>query len=167
MSETKKPSPWIWLSLGLIIGLFVAFILFLDQNIVNSARQQAPAGNSQSNQVKPIFDFYKVLPERTMDIPDAGESQPNIPNTPDKKNSVAGGGSFIMQAGSFQKMQDAERQRIELTLKGFEPKIATASVKGINYYRVELGPFNEHEYSSIQKSLIEHDIRYLRKNVKP
>ena len=164
MNETNKPSPWIWISLGLIIGLFVAFILFLDQNIVKNGRQETQARTETNTKAKPIFDFYKVLPERTMDIPESTDTQLNIPNIPSKTNPT--GGSFIMQAGSFQKMQDAERQKVELTLKGFEPVVNTASVKGVNYYRVELGPFNEHEYSKVQKSLIEHDINFLRKNIK-
>ena len=70
MNESTKSSPWVWISLGLIIGLFVAFILFLDQNIVKNSRQESKALESKGITTKPVFDFYTVLPERKIDIQD-------------------------------------------------------------------------------------------------
>jgi cell division protein FtsN len=163
VSEAKKTSVWIWISLGLIIGLFVVFIIFLDQNIVKNGRQDAPEASEKVISSKPVFDFYKVLPEREMKIPETSVANPNESAGRTLNNSLKG--NFIVQAGSFQKMQDAERHKIELTLKGFEPVIKTAEVKGATYYRIELGPFSESEYSKVQRSLIEHDIVYFAKRL--
>ncbi|MBC8212117.1 MAG: SPOR domain-containing protein [Gammaproteobacteria bacterium] len=163
MSETNKTSVWIWISLGLIIGLFVVFIIFLDQNIVNNGRQETPVASDKLISNKPVFDFYKVLPEREMKIPESSVANPNESGVRAQKNPVKG--NFIVQAGSFQKLQDAERHKVELTLKGFEPVIKTAEVKGATFYRIELGPFTENEYSKVQRSLIEHDIVYFAKRL--
>ena len=163
MSEANKTSVWIWISLGLIIILFVVFIIFLDQNIVENARQEAPATSEKKISSKPVFDFYKVLPEREMKIPETTVATPN--DSAGRKLNSSLKGNFIVQAGSFQKIQDAERHKVELTLKGFEPIIKTAEVKGATYYRIELGPFTENEYSKVQRSLIEHDIVYFAKRL--
>ena len=163
MSETNKTSVWVWVSLGLIIGLFVAFILFLDQNIVKNARQETTTDPDKAISTRPVFDFYKVLPERKMEIPENTVALPNAGSAEARKNPPKN--SFIVQAGSFLRMQDAERHKVELILLGFEPAIKTAAVSGTTYYRIELGPFNESEYSKVQRSLIEHDIVYFAKRL--
>ena len=89
MSEAKNSSPWVWISLVLIIGLFVAFILFLDQNIVKSGRQENQVVESTGVNTKPVFDFYTVLPNREIDIPDSVDSEPNVPNISNKKEKYS------------------------------------------------------------------------------
>ena len=76
MSEQKKSSPWVWISLFIIVGLFVTFILFLDQKIVKSSRQQAPTTAMQEPTSKPVIDFYTVLKERNFVVPE--KRQENI-----------------------------------------------------------------------------------------
>lgn len=164
MSEANKSSPWIWLSLVLIIGLFVAFILFLDQNIVKNGRQEKQANENTGINTKPVFDFYTVLPEREIDIPDSPVGQVDIPNV--STNNSQGEEKYLVQAGSFQKMQDADRRKAELALLGLEASIKSATVKGEVYYRVEMGPFSERQYSTIQKNLIANDMDFFAKNIK-
>ena len=163
MSEAKNSSPWVWISLVLIIGLFVAFILFLDQNIVKSGRQENQVVESTGVNTKPVFDFYTVLPNRTMDIPEPADSQPNVPNVSNKKKSSAD--RFVVQAGSFQKRQDADRRKAELAFLGLQSSIKQALVKGSTYYRVEMGPLSESQYSKIQKNLIANNIDFFAKNI--
>ncbi len=163
VGEAKKSSPWVWISLGLIIGLFVAFILFLDQNIIKNGRQQKQQVDKPSETTKPVFDFYTVLPERKIDIQDSQSSQPNVINVPNKKKRNAG--RYMVQAGSFQKMQDADRRKAELAMLGLEAAIKTATVKGSTYFRVEMGPLSEIQYSRIQKSLIANDMDFFAKNI--
>ncbi|MCK4706988.1 MAG: SPOR domain-containing protein [Gammaproteobacteria bacterium] len=163
MSEAKNSSPWVWISLVLIIGLFVAFILFLDQNIVKSGRQENQAVESTGVNTKPVFDFYTVLPNRTMDIPESSDNQPNVPNISNKKKSSAD--RFVVQVGSFQKMQDADRRKAELAFLGLQSSIKQALVKGSTYYRVEMGPLSESQYSKIQKNLIANNIDFFAKNI--
>ncbi|MBT3205807.1 MAG: hypothetical protein HOM14_00595 [Gammaproteobacteria bacterium] len=163
MSESTKSSPWVWISLGLIIGLFVAFILFLDQNIVKSGRQESKAIESSGINTKPVFDFYTVLPERKMDIQEVQNSEPDVPNVSNKEKASAN--RYIVQAGSFQKMQDADRRKAELAFLGLEAAIKKATVKGTDYFRVEMGPLSEKQYSKIQKNLIANNMDFFARNI--
>ena len=163
MSDTKKSSPWLWISLALIVASFAGFILFLDQEIVKSSRQQQSRPTEQTDFDKPRFDFYTVLPKRKLDIPEQEQTEPPVPNQSDTGLSLR----YLLQAGSFQKMQDADRRKAELAFLGLEAKINTAEVNGITYHRVELGPFADGgAYSQVERQLIEHDIQFIRKTVK-
>jgi len=163
VSESTKSSPWVWISLGLIIGLFVAFIIFLDQNIVKNSRQESKALEGTGINTKPVFDFYTVLPERKIDIQEIPDDKPDVPNVSNRKK--ASSGRYIIQAGSFQRMQDADRRKAELAFLGLESAIKKATVKGADYFRVEMGPLNETQYSKIQKSLIANDMDFFAKSI--
>ncbi len=161
MTTQKKKSIWIWLALGLIILSFVAFILFLDRNIVRTA-QHAPAQPAASgNTEKPVFDFYTVLPEREVEIPEVVEPESERPDESSTRKKIAADARYILQVGSFQTVSDADRQKAQLALLGLEAKITSARVNGATYYRVEMGPFDSIRYSSVQKSLIENDVDFL------
>lgn len=160
MSEVKKPSAWVWISLSLIIALFVSFILFLDNKIVKNHEQIAAPENDKSEQIKPVFDFYTVLPERKVDIP-----KKSVPTVNSSNGTVAKMNKkeyYILQAGSFQKLVDADRHKAELALLGLEASINTVNVDGKTFHRIELGPFDGGSiYSRVQKQLIENNISYL------
>ncbi len=166
MAEASKSSPWVWISLGLIIGLFVAFVLFLDQKIVKTTHQPVPANSAQEDSKKPIFDFYTVLPKREVDIPepDVTESKPNK-KSPQQQHSAKV--QYILQAGSFTSAEDAERQKAQLAFVGLQSVVSKANVNGVVYFRVELGPFvDDGSYSEIKNLLIENDIAYIPKTVR-
>ena len=162
----KKTSLWVWLLLAIIIASFVAFILFLDRNIVSNAQRQPAQDAPEKNTRQPVFDFYTVLPEREVDIPLLEDDAPakkkaTIRQPPPKK-----GDRYLMQVGSYQSLRDADRQKAQLALLGLQASISTAQVAGVTYYRVEMGPYDARQYSSVQKSLIENDVDFLPKKVR-
>lgn len=167
MSETSKSSSvWLWLSLSLVVALFVGFILFLDQSIVKTASLPETDSEEKTAKQEPVFDFYRVLPERKVVIPQ-DELLP--------QGDVSTGGTvepqpdmlFILQAGSFSRIKDADRRKAELALLGQETAITTADVDGKKYYRIEIGPLTERQNVSTQKLLITHDIDFLVKQAAP
>jgi cell division protein FtsN len=162
MAEADKSSPWVWISLGLIIALFVAFVLFLDQKIVKTTRHPVASEKQQTQDNKPIFDFYTVLPERAVDIPepDLSNSKPNGKAAGTGDNKV----QFILQAGSFLKQADAEKVKAELAFLGLQSVVSPADVNGVMHYRVELGPYvDDGSYSQVKNLLIENRIDYIPK----
>jgi cell division protein FtsN len=168
MAEAGKSSPWVWISLGLIIGLFVAFVLFLDQKIVKTKHLPVPVNTTQEDSKKPIFDFYTVLPKREVDIPeqDSTENKPNKKSQQSKQSQHAANVKYILQAGSFKEAKDAERQKAQLALVGLQSVVSKANVNGVIYYRVELGPYvDDGSYSEVKNLLIENDIAYIPKTV--
>ncbi len=167
MAESKKSSPWVWVSLGLMIGLFVAFIVFLDQTIVNDSRDKKEVPNVKADKKlkEPVIDFYSVLPNRKVDIPD-DTSQDHIDKPNKKTAKISKPEKFFLQAGSFNKRTDAERRKAELAFLGVEAAIHSAVVKGITYFRINIGPLSDSQSSRIQKQLIENDIAFLLKMAK-
>lgn len=163
MAEQKKSSPWVWISLFIIVGLFVTFILFLDQEIVKSSRQQAPTTATQEPTSKPVIDFYTVLKERNFVVPEKRQENIQPGTTASTPNSSKK--QYILQAGSFKSNRDADRRKAQLALLGLEAAIKKAEVQGVDYFRVELGPFQDDGfYSQVKNRLIMNNIKYISKS---
>lgn len=52
---------------------------------------------------------------------------------------------YLLQVGAFRSSDDADRQKANLAMQGFEAKITDRDVNGVKMYRVRLGPFNRIE----------------------
>ncbi len=167
-AKDSGPSPWLWLSLLLIVAAFVAFILFLDRGIVEQARldgERRAQPPEQTQRKQPVFDFYRVLPDRKVEIPEPEiiESRKPTPGATGSKPATR----YILQAGSFQSRKDAERQKASLALLGLEARIDSARVGGGTYFRVVLGPFaSDSDFARAERRLIQNDIRFIRKTAK-
>jgi len=153
----KKPLPgFVWLLAGLALGLFVALLVYLDKQPEVSADFGAAVqkeleklkhntsgtveANKQdekdSERQEPKFNFYTILPELEVLIPDS-ETQP--PETSNNEVSSAGK-KYVLQAGSFSTNQDADRRRAELAMQGIESHIQRVKINDKNYHRVYIGP---------------------------
>ena len=51
--------------------------------------------------------------------------------------------TYFVQAGAFQRAEDAEAQRAKLTMLGLEPRILEREQSGRTVYRVRMGPFEK------------------------
>ena len=81
MAQKKKStSPWVWLFLLLVLGSFVAFVLFLDKKIIKSGTGDSQQQESSGSENKPTIDFYSVLPQRKVEIPIDEEDRDAIEN---------------------------------------------------------------------------------------
>lgn len=178
----KKPLPgFVWLAGGLVIGLFVALLVYLDkqpENPVNFKeavqaeldRLKKNAGSadlalkntttksdpetidstssrpakldSQKNTAtnEPKFNFYTILPELEVFIPDI-ELKPSS-NTAEKQHSAKEDKSYILQAGSFKNLNDADRLKASLALLGMEATLQSVTVNAQQWHRVRTGPYN-------------------------
>ncbi len=170
MGKAKSgSSPWLWLMLLLIVGGFVAFILFLDRGIVEQARLQPPPAQTaapEAERGKPVFDFYRVLPDRKVEIPEV-EVIESVRPKPGQPAAGTDRKRYILQAGSFTARADAERRKANLALLGMQARIAVADVSGTTYYRVEIGPFaSDGDFSRAERRLIENDIGFIRKTAR-
>ncbi len=151
--KQKKPLPgFIWLLSGLSIGLFVAFLVYLDKQPatdisftdavkselekIKSNKESSSPGKAEKQQ--PKFNFYTILPELEVLIPD-DEIRP-----PDNKNGAvkAGNKQYILQAGSFRNKQDAEKLKATVALLGLEASINRVTIDNERWHRVRIGPMN-------------------------
>jgi len=146
---------WFWLLGGILIGLGIAVVLMfkgylpeLKQHMLSDDAK--PAGTSEPALVeeksseadkpkKPRYDFFTVLPEMEVVVPDQELSRKAKP-APD---AIAGStrDSYILQVGSFQNSADAEQMKAKLALLGSVANIQTVTVNAKTWHRVRIGPF--------------------------
>ncbi len=149
-STAKSPSiisAWIWLTLGILIGLGIA--MFTGSNVGNVEQVATP---SQSNvtkepETKRKFDFYTLLPELEIVIPQEETQPPKqkpsaSPATTSKQQTDYKGG-YLLQAGSFQQFNEADSLKARLALIGVEANIQSVEVNKTKWHRVQIGPSND------------------------
>ncbi|MFT5709357.1 MAG: cell division protein FtsN [Halioglobus sp.] len=135
---------------GLLSGVFLSFLLYLgslppagDGVMLPMPQAQAPA---KSEPPKPRFDFYTLLPERSVERTAA----PADTATPQSAKPAE---FYLLQAGSFKQREDAGRRRAELLLLGLEPNIEETNGDNGRWYRVYLGPFQSRAKLNKARSL--------------
>ena len=159
----KKTSPWVWAFLLLMLGSFVAFVLFLDQKIVNSGSADRPQQETTSSENKPTIDFYSVLPQRKVEIPIDDDDRAAIENPSINKEAV---NKSILQVGSFHSNADADSRKAQLAFLGLQATIKSAVVNEQTWHRVQLGPFaSETKLSQAKNLLIENNIKYMQRSL--
>ncbi len=178
--KNKKSLPgYIWLLSGLAIGLFVAFIVYLDKQPENDKdfgsavsqelkklKQQAKKNktietkaltSTQSKKKKePKFNFYTILPELEVLIP---ESETRPPETKNRITSSKTNKQYVLQVGSFQNLNDAEKLKANLAFLGLEANIQRVTVNNQAWHRVRTGPYrNKQQLYKNQKLLKKNNI---------
>jgi cell division protein FtsN len=172
-SKTKQPLPgWLWLITGFALGLIVAFFVYLNgQQALKEARQNAlgkahadlserqaeqrPEESAESAKRK--FDFYTLLPELEVVVPEEDQpqrgSQP-VPQAPSHRPEQTGppasqaSSGYVLQAGSFQKLIEADSLKARLALMGMESSIQTVRVNGDTWHRVRVGPYQDRQQAN-------------------
>jgi len=161
MARQQSKPLWIWALLLLILALFVAFVLFLDRQVVSSGKSEAPQ-QSPSTENKPTIDFYSVLPQREVEITILDEDREAMENPVINKEVV---GKSILQVGSFQSVAEADSLKAQLAFLGLEASIKAAVVNEETWHRVQLGPFaSETSLSRAKNLLIENRIKYMQRS---
>ena len=101
---------------------------------------------------KPRFDFYKILPGNADAIPDPASADPNQSaqkQSDAEKEKQAKEGALkepvYLQTGSFQNAADADNQKAKLALMGAEASVQQVMLQDKVWYRVRLGPFKKQD----------------------
>ncbi len=112
------------------------------------AAESGEAANGASS--RPRYDFYTVLPEMEVLIPDSelqervrAEAPPlgTTGETP-AVATAASGIRYRLQAGSFRDPRPAEESKARLALLGISATVQSVNVNGSTYHRVYVGPFS-------------------------
>ncbi len=149
----KKPLPgWVWMLGGLVAGLFIAFLVYVQKNgaaptkvtsraitkpAVTDTREvkkttPPPAPKKRDGGIN--FDFYNILPELEVVIPSLELGRGN-----DAEKAT-----YYLQVGSFKNQEEAEARKAELLLLNFTPSVQTVTVDNSQtWHRVRLGPFTD------------------------
>ncbi|TDV51454.1 cell division protein FtsN [Pseudomonas graminis] len=187
-APAKTPIPgWVWMAIGLTVGAFVVFLMKLEPGSgddIKRVKADAKAAKiaeanktppSPTAPVKPKYDFYTLLPESEVIVPNEAVPEktppvvaPSTPVTPEVAAKIdtaraqaalsgltpppappvtkpAAVTTFFLQAGSFRKQADAEKVRAQIILLGQTSTVESGTVKDETWYRVLVGPFSNRE----------------------
>jgi len=116
----------------------------------------------------PRFDFYTILPELEVIIPDE-EIRMKKPRTQKESAQVKKDGSYILQAGSFKRYDQADRRKAKLALLGVNANIQRVTLNDNEvWYRVKVGPFDDLDrVNNIRTQLFKNDINAIPLKVRP
>jgi len=170
---------WLLMLTGFLPGAFLAVLVHLHHQGGGSASglvTSSGSGNSKSaasgpaadEDTRPRFEFYKLLSEMEVVVPDEPEEftrrsraeQPAPPppsvsapavtsptpgtSSPGRPQPDAGSGEgepqYLVQAGSFRNQGDADRLKARLALMGVESEIQSVKHGGETWHRVRIGP---------------------------
>lgn len=154
-------SPWVGVFSGLVIGLFVAFLVYIRMQAApvqqvfvketiplpsETAAGPAAGESGDSKETvpppvsKPRFDFYTLLPEMEVVVPEheiTGKPEQGV-------RQVEQPGTYLLQVGSFRSSEQADRFKAELALLGLETSIQKVTIDNkTTWHRVRVGPFSD------------------------
>lgn len=154
------------LGLGLAIGLSVALGVWiyhlrslptgkLDERgePVAAASEQAPVAEVPAEQDDPAtdYDFYTMLPKFEVEVRAKERPAASAPAT----RPVEQPGAYVIQAGSYRNLPDAERLRSKLQKLGIDAVIQHAD----SWHRVRIGPLRDlNRLNAIRRELRAADI---------
>lgn len=177
---------WVWMLGGLAIGLFVAFIVYLN-NATRDGQQdsiatvisdtfsdlQENAQKREQQQPKPAqtkpaetkkedkkpqtsFDFYYILPELEVAVP---ERELATKTQEAKASPQQASIDYIIQAGAFRHHQQADNLKAKLALNGIIAYIQTVNNNNDTWHRVRIGPItNMAQLNQMRKRLKDNGI---------
>lgn len=192
---------WAWLTAGLLIGaLAFGYLQFrgtwgqpgsdLPQPDPQ-ARARTPSGDNAvpepAERPKPKYDFYTLLPEKEVVIPDAeldaqaraeaakppavvvadpaGVTVPASTaagaTTPAAATAAASKDAprFLIQAGAFRGSTEAEALKAQIAMTGEIARVEVAQINGNTVHRVRMGPYpNASALAAAKQALASHGI---------
>ncbi|HXS73818.1 MAG TPA: SPOR domain-containing protein [Rhodanobacteraceae bacterium] len=161
---------WILFGAGLVVGVILCAIVVWGGYAPSLRRHDQPQPNPQAtappasapgiadqtakDTSKPTFDFYSVLPEKEVVIPDAqlsaqakaeqrsaAAANNASPSTGAPSQGAAASSGYLLQVGSFPSSADADSMKAKLALQGFTASVQPVTINGQTWHRVRLGPF--------------------------
>lgn len=173
---------------GVVVGVVLCAIVVWSGRLPSLRRNDQPQANpaavaeqgsspgiagSGTASSASKFDFYKVLPEKEVVIPnaelsamakaeqqqaaEANNASASAPAGETQATSSAGG--YVLQIGSFPDADKADAAKARLALQGFTAHVQTITLDGQTWNRVQIGPFaSATELQRVQKRLADAGI---------
>ena len=158
---------------GLVIGLFVAFIVYLKEHESDnkydmttpeiSIKQLQDTTHTPTEEIQevpePQFDFYQILPNMEVNISEWAAEEDSSPPEP----AVEESGVYILQVGSFQEFDAADEIKAKLALMGISADIQRVVLNGRDViHRVRVGPYKElKKLNEVRDMLIANNLDYM------
>lgn len=166
----KRTLPgWVWLFTGVLIGLFIAFVVYLNDRypaplIASQSKQSTGTKDKRrAEQTAPPqrppasrYDFYTLLPEMEVEVP----VEQDDPSSQATSSALQTPGTYVLQAGSFRQHDEADRLKATLALLGVEAHIERVTINNRDiWHRVRIGPYDDlDELNRIRRRLKQNQI---------
>ena len=198
-NEKQSWPAWIWLCLGVLLGLGLSALILVKDWAPMLRKKNLPQPNpeatapKESEQAvaedaakkpappKKTYDFYSVLPEMEVVIPDAelsakaraeqqrqqqaaqaqagtGNTAPATAATPTPAADASG--RYVLMAGSYAEARAADEAKAKLALLGIVAKVQSITINGKTWNRVIVGPYsNASETEAAKATLAENGVK--------
>jgi cell division protein FtsN len=169
------PPGWGHLAIGVAIGLAIGAAIYFYQTrfrhhppaqavIAPPVEKKPPAKPEITQQpAKPQYDFYTLLPEMEVVIPEKDDIADSTQHARADKKVV-----YVLQAGSFRRFEEADTLKANLALIGIQATIQSVAINGDEtWYRVRMGPYSD--FSQLRQArsrLRKNDIEYIVLKIK-
>lgn len=166
--QTPKVVWWKWLLIVFLIVLFIIFLVFLRNSapephkpLVQVIKKAKKIAKQEPDE--PRFDFYTILPETEIVVPDYEINT----RSREEKFGKAKATKYLIQAGSFREFSEADKLRARLALMGIESRVEKAKIGNVTWNRVKMGPYSRSSsVSAIKKRLRDNHIDVIVTEVK-
>jgi cell division protein FtsN len=200
-NEKQSWPAWIWLCLGVLLGLGLSALILIKDWAPMLRKKNLPQPNpeatapKESEQAvaedaakkpappKKTYDFYSVLPEMEVVIPDAelsakaraeqqrqqqqaaqtqaGAAANPAPATAATPTPAAdASGRYVLMAGSYAEARAADEAKAKLALLGIVAKVQSITINGKTWNRVIVGPYsNASETEAAKATLAENGVK--------
>lgn len=158
-------SGWTGLGVGLAIGLIVAIGVYLKDHRHDFAAASGAHAKADRHKPDPApvedelparsYDFYDMLPKFEVVVPEKERDvKPDLKAAPETRP-----GTYVLQAGSYRNVAEAERVRTKLSLLGIESRVQKVSVDADTWHRIRIGPISSlDELNRMRQKLRKADI---------
>ena len=175
----RKPqgiSRWSAFGIGLCVGAIATALIFVNGarfDVADLAAGLGAGGGNGDAAEEATFEFYTVLPDKEIVVPDSRPAPPSRSEAPETTPASPSREApaptpddtrrFMLQAASFRSAGDADELKARLALVGLEASVQRVNLKDSGvWYRVKLGPYVGSEATeAVKKRLEEQKIRVL------
>ena len=200
-NEKQSWPAWIWLCLGVLLGLGLSALILIKDWAPMLRKKNLPQPNPEATAPKEpeqavadeagkkpappkkSYDFYQVLPEMEVMIPDAelsakarAEQQRQQQQAAQTQSGAAANpaattaatptpaadasGRYVLMAGSYAEARAADEAKAKLALLGIVAKVQSITINGKTWNRVIVGPYsNASETESAKATLAENGVK--------
>ncbi|MFA6036598.1 MAG: SPOR domain-containing protein [Legionellales bacterium] len=181
--SSEPSNHWLWLlagtAIGIIISVIALFKLFpviypkiaqLELEKAPVIVQQAAPKQEEAAARSPHFDFYSLLPEIEVVVPQTAEESTQVvianetSETPEViETAPTSEAGFRIQLGSFRKYEDADRLKAQMALTGIQVEIeAVTLAPNDTWFRVRSTSYpNRESAESVRAQLQAQSIQSL------
>ena len=190
-NERKAWPAWLWLGVGVLLGLTLSAIMLIKDWVPQLHKKNLPQPNPEASAPKEseqavadeagkkpaapkkTYDFYSVLPEMEVVIPDAELSAKAKAEQQRQQQALAQsqvtpppataagdtGLRYFLQTGSYPDPKGADEAKAKLALLGYTAKVQPITINGKTWNRVRVGPYaSASDLETAKKSLADGGI---------